>query len=181
MYGSTNEFKNLLVQNRWKLYQEALITSISHPSTFSASRYSNKTIKNKRYFHCDHHHCMYTSMQYIKLNYVTYDMVNCPSDVTKLDKIKIKEHLWYNEKNKDTYQITLNPLTLNNIPIEFIYKRKKIVKDTVCYSIHFKFDLSIYCNMIVYVLKSLKYKHLLFNYLPKEIVHYILYLTSIIL
>lgn len=176
MYGSTDKFKNLLVQNRWKLYQEALITSISHPSTFSASRYSDKTIKNKRYFQCNHHHCMYTSMQYKKLNYVTYDMVNCPL-LTKLDKIKPKEHLWYNEKNKATYRIDKN--RLNNIPMEFIYKRKKIVKDTVCYSIHFKFDLSIYCNMIVYMLKSLNYKHLLFNYLPKEIIHYILYLTSI--
>lgn len=127
MYGSTNEFKNLLVQNRWKLYQESLITSISHPLTFTESRYAPKTIKNKRYFQCDHHHCMYTSIQYKRLNYVTYDMINSQL-LTRLDKIKVKEHLWYNEKNKDTYQINLNSLTLNNIPMQFIYKRKKTSK-----------------------------------------------------
>lgn len=33
--------------------------------------------------------------------------------------------------------------------------------------------------MIEYVLKALKYKHILFHYLPKEIIHYILYLTSV--
>ena len=201
-----NHFKNLLVSNKWQLYQIKLEQSISNPN------YINKINDGRYAWHCDEIHCCYAGVQYRKCtSNITYDKIKNVNFKLPLDKIKIKEELWYNIKNKETfkidgvyyatdynykntkiytpihYMLCINntylrinePLTLNGVPINFLHKRRIYTKET-CEMIHYSFDLSIYCKMVHYILKCKKYKHLIFHYLPHEIIRYILYLTSIL-
>jgi hypothetical protein len=117
----------------------------------------------------------------------------------KYYKNNLIESLWFNVKNAGEYVnitgnyninytaygyyfLPNNKLYLNNVPVKFIHiKVKNINNDRpFCIKLHYAIDLTPYCNMINYVLKSYyrRRKFILFSYLPIEIIEYILHLSS---
>lgn len=164
-----------------------------------------------KYFNCPQSHCMKSAYQYHKLSDSTRKSDYRQKNIKpKYDHFKnrkltknslIKEHLWYNLKNKDSIIISgdylkkvenditkyhpnkLNSLKLNDIPVSYIeisLKNKDIV-GMECNLLYFCFDMSSYCDIIdcILIMNKKKNKTNYFSYLPLEIIQYILHLTSI--
>ena len=211
-----NKFKDILVRNKYKLYQN-MVKNMKEQHYNVKNHIKLSTIDywehpwGYRFNGCGSYNCYQSSCcyhpGYIKNN-IKYDNFIHEIKLDKLDKIKIKESLWFvyhtNEysfniggnfdiKTCEDGKILYTPispysLTLNNIPVSFIYRSlhngagllpndDRVRKSTKLY---FMYDLSSYCKMISYVLKCKKYKYSLFRYLPMEIIEHILLFTSLI-
>jgi|SRR5205085_10217868 len=201
---SNSQFKTILIKNKYATYQRLLEESISNPYYkkywvhLSDEQRSTYDCRHKYYYCCDYH-CCNSSGQYFKMdiNKINYDNINNFKFNKNIDKINIKESLWFNCKNQSSFIIGGNyesfvnglarlyiprsaeHLTLNGIPVKYINERYKNPHGYQCALLHFSFDLSLYCKSITYILKSYKRRHLLFRFLPLEILRYILYLTSL--
>jgi len=174
------------------------------------NKFHRKYKRNNKHFNCPQYHCMRSSYQYHKLS----DTTRVCNNRQKLIKLKydhfknrkltknslIKEHLWYNLKNKDSIIISgnyskiiendiikyhpnnPNSLNLNNVPVSYIeisLQNKNIV-DMNCHLLYFCFDISSYCDIIdcILIMNKKKNKTNYFSYLPLEIIQYILFLNS---
>lgn len=115
-------------------------------------------------------------------------------------KNKMNESLWFNCKlGGDLISVTGNynitrtklgywyrpnsTLYLNGISVKYINMQVHNIYNhyNICIKLNFCQDLTPYCHMIDYVLACYyrRFKYILFSYLPLEIIHHILYLSSI--
>lgn len=196
------DFKDFLINSRWQHYQKQLEDSIKIKNKYN-NRHSDSIFWTKNEYGCRDHHCYILDMQYCRymynLSYLDFKN-NTKIRSKKYQKPQIREDLWFKvsscdlinisgdydvkiEKDQFIFQPKLNySLYLNNIPVKYIimsFRNTTNKNCNDCIKLDFTFDLTIYCDMIDYVLKSAKYKYILFRYLPMEIIDYILYLTSI--
>lgn len=225
-----SNFKDQLIKNRWFVCQNKLSLSLINEydkdnNILSIIRENHKPINeyiehlNKfhtkyrffdKYFNCPQYHCMKSSYQYHKLSNITRKSDYKQKNIElKYDNFKnrkltknslIKEHLWYNLKNKDSIIISgdysklienditkyhpTNPssLKINDIPVSYIeisLKNKDII-NMECNLLYFCFDISSYCDIIdcILIMNKKKNKTNYFSYLPLEIIKYILLLNS---
>jgi hypothetical protein len=192
----TRDFKDKLVQNKWLTYQTN--SSLSLMNEYDNDEYNLILTRNEslekyltafeafhskyrftdKFFNCSQHHCMKSSYQYHKLS-DTSRRSNNRKKVMKLkyDHFKnrkltknstIKEHIWYNLKNKDSIIISgnysesieneiikyfpnmPNSLKLNDIPVSYIEISiyNKDIIDMECHLLYFCFDITSYCDII---------------------------------
>jgi hypothetical protein len=193
--------KDELVLNKLRVYDAVLKSSVGNCEEYL---YIDK---NHKCFWCSgasyKGHCYNSCMNYesIRPKKKSYDSFKNFRFRKDYDKIKYKSELWFNIKNADAVDISGSytiemcdgfllylptekySLKLNDIPVSYLIGRlvnKNLLKyNKLCIKLYFTFDLSTYCDMIDYVLKSYKYKYIFFGWLPLEIIEYILWLTSI--
>ena len=189
---SNVEFKDFLIRNKYATYQQLLETSISPGYN---NRYRDFSDEQRQEHHDKYYHSLrYFKIDINKINYSNVDAIKFNKDISK---IKIKESICFDKRNTLSFIIAVDyeisityairiyipeiskQLTLNGIPVKYIYFKDQYVHYVPCKLLRFSFDLSSYCKSITYVLKSYKRKRLLFKFLPFEILRHILYLTSL--
>lgn len=129
MLGPLREFKDTLVQNRYKSYQEQLTQSLYNNCDklydeltkigWGLEQYQQfwkEFPKDHKYKNCHHYHCHIAAYQYHNLSHTNNDNGKTSKTViVKYDHFKnriltkkslIKEHIWYNIKNEESIVIS---------------------------------------------------------------------------
>ena len=125
-------------------------------------------MKNKR---------LYRKRYYLKDNRYMPDY----TQVVNIDGIFMRKTIDTSTNNISNY-ILYTPkepygLKLNNIPM--LYIKEKYKNDGKNLLLTFAFDMETYAKMVHFMLRCYRYKYILFRFLPKEIIRYILLLTSL--
>lgn len=201
-------FKNYLIQSKYASEQNKLIETLLNPDylkchktpdTISWIKY-NPYLGNDPSIYCNESCslCVNTRFSYHKfvdLSIInTNDICGNISDLDNIPNFKIKEHIHLKHgyrsnfkiegkyelylKDNDMIYIPKNPnlLTLNQIPVKFVHERFNLECNTSL--LYFSFDLTLYVHLITGILKCYKCHNCYFNYLPLEILRYILYLIT---
>lgn len=227
-YLNKKKFKNLLVVNKWKSYQDCMEISVNKINPYRRLGWwefgnlpfdehnipldeQSREILMKKYYQCTMLYCHNTHIDYNGYfdkrmhrhrneSLISYDYFKNITIDESYNK-KVTETLWVSAKvYADDIIITgkfkqyktdssviyyCNELTdyiiFNGCPVKYIYieAKNKNTNYKTCYKIRFTFDIPTYCNVIDLLLRIHTHKRSLFSLLPKEIIKYILYLTSI--